>query len=212
MDHVRDSLEIDNLIKDLLLDSDKTLKEIAEYVDMSQVELGKRIKELGLTWAKSKTRNMSRGHAALYKMMQRLVPNERVIAEHPIGERLRLDIYCPSIGVAIEFHGIQHFQYVEHFHGNMKGFEESQARDSRKEELCKEQGITLIVFRYNDDLSEDVVFSRILEAINNDTRIKKIEKRPSRYKGNAFYEKAKEKNNQRRRELYRKIKDNKRGR
>ena len=151
-------------IKDLLFETNKSMAEIAKELGITVPELNRKVKDLGLEWVKRRHRKLSRGHSALYKLLQNLFPGERVVLEHHIGERLRLDIFVPAYNLAVEFHGRQHFEFVEHFHGTIYEFRASQERDQRKMELCKEQGIALVVFRYNDKLNEESVFARILDA------------------------------------------------
>lgn len=198
----------DAVIKDSLFNTNLSQKDIAQEVGLSEYKLAKKIKEMGLTWVRRKDRKMSRGHAALFHILQRLAPNETVVTEYHIGERLMLDIYCPALKLAIEFHGRQHFYYVEHFHGDMNGFEESVKRDERKEELCKEQGITLVAFRYNDNLDEDVVLERLLDAIRSSKPPTKppVDPTKSRYKGNPYYEAQKQRQREWRKEQYKKMK------
>lgn len=196
----------DSVIKDSLFNTNLSMKDLAAEVGLTEYKLAKRIKELGLTWVRRKDRKMSRGHAALFHILQRLAPNETVVTEYHIGERLMLDIYCPALKLAIEFHGRQHFYYVEHFHGDMKGFEESQKRDERKEQMCSEQGITLVVFRYNDNLDEDIVLERLLDAIRSSKPPAKPEPTTSRYKGNPYYEAQKQRQREWRKEQYKKMK------
>lgn len=201
-----DAWDEETLLKDYLFNTNFSLKEIATELDWTEYKLSKEIKRLGLTWVRRKNKKMSRGHAALYHMLQRIVPNERVVTEYHVGEQLRLDIYCPALKIAIEFHGRQHFYFVEHFHKTLKGFEESQERDLRKEELCQEQGIALVVFRYNDNLDEDTVFERILDAVKVTKAAAPKQTTQTKFKGNPYYEASKQRNREWRREQYRKMK------
>lgn len=201
-----DAWDDETLLKDYLFNTNLSLKEIATELEWTDYKLSKEIKRLGLTWVRRKNKKMSRGHAALYHMLQRIVPNERVVTEHHVGEQLRLDIYCPALKIAIEFHGRQHFYFVEHFHKTLKGFEESQERDLRKEELCQEQGIALVVFRYNDNLDEDTVFERILDAVKATKAAVPKQTTQTKFKGNPYYEASKQRNREWRREQYRKMK------
>jgi hypothetical protein len=152
-------------LTDLLFDSDLSIKEIAVQLDEREQDVRKRIKQLGLGWVKE--RATSRGQAALADVIGRLLPGEKVVSEAPIGERLRLDVCCPRYRLAAEYHGRQHFEYVEHFHHDREGFEASKQRDRRKVELCEEKGIALVVFRAADDLSEDTVLARLLTALES---------------------------------------------
>jgi hypothetical protein len=155
---------MDAVLTDLLFTTDLSIREIALRLGIPVAETRARIAALGLGWVRADER-MSRGHAALFSIMQKLLPGEDVITEQPIGERLKLDVYCPKYRLAAEFHGQQHFTYIEHFHGDMAGFKDSQRRDARKVEICQEKRIALVAFDARDPMTEDYVFKRLLEAM-----------------------------------------------
>lgn len=195
--------EIDCLT-DLLFDSNLSHMEMARELDRTEVEITRQIRELGLSWVRRSKGHISRGQGALTTIMSKLLPGEKVVSEHPIGERLRLDVYCDRYKLAAEYHGRQHFFYTQHFHGDKYGFEESQRRDERKIEICKDLGIALVIFRYNDTLTEDVVYNRMLDALRS-TPLVKEEKIPT-YKGEPFYEARAARQREYRREQYKKMK------
>lgn len=200
--------EDDNRLTDRVFETNLSVSQISQEFDKPEWAVRKRMKELGLDWAKRKSGFASRGQAALTHIMRKLIPGEEVATEYPIGSRLRLDVCCPRYNIAAEYHGRQHFEYVEHFHGDKHGFRASQKRDDRKLELCKEKGIVLVVFRYCDKLTEEIVFNRLLDAIRNGPPIEKEDK-PSRYKGNPYYEKYMERQREYRKKLYRESKADK---
>jgi len=195
----------DAVLTDLLFTTNMSISDIAKELDWNTAKTSQRIKQLGLEWVRRKDRKLSRGHAALTDIMKKLLPGEEVINEHHIGERLMLDIYCPKYKLAAEYHGRQHFFYSNLFHKDKYDFEQGQLRDERKIELCKEQGIALIVFRYCDKLTDDAVFERMLEAIRSAPEAPKMERRTM--KGNPFYEKMKQRNSDYRKQTYRKMKN-----
>jgi hypothetical protein len=200
----------DLFLVDLLLESDLSLPAIAKEVDLSIKDLNKKIAQLGLTWIKEQRKKSSRGQSALTAVMKKLLPNEKIINEHHLGDKLRLDVYCPSYKLAAEFHGRQHFYYTERFFDSKYEFEEAQKRDIKKVQMCKEQGIALIVFRYNDLLTEESVYSRMIEAIRS-SEWKNAEpnvlKKP--LSQNAFYQQQKKKNSEHKKQVYRAIKQRK---
>ena len=59
-------------------------------------------------------------------------------------ERLEFDGYCKELKLAWEYQGRQHYEYIQHFHKKCDSLQKQQERDSKKRELCKENGITLI--------------------------------------------------------------------
>lgn len=200
----------DLFLVDLLLESDLSLPAIAKEVDLSIKDLNKKIAQLGLTWIKEQRKKSSRGQSALTSVMKKLLPNEKIINEHHLGDKLRLDVYCPSYKLAAEFHGRQHFYYTERFFDSRYEFEEAQKRDIKKAEMCKEQGIALIVFRYNDLLTEESVYSRMIESIRS-SEWKNAEpnsvKKP--LSQNLFYQQQKKRNSEHKKQVYRAIKQRK---
>ena len=194
----------DDRLTDMVFDSNLSTFEMAQELGRTELEVTKEIRNLGLSWVRRKKGHVSRGQGALTAIMQKLLPGEEIRSEEPIGNRLRLDVYCPRYELAAEYHGRQHFFYTEHFHGDKQGFYESQRRDEQKEQMCKDLGIALVVFRYNDTLTEDVVFERMLDALRS-TPIVEEEKIPT-YKGNPFYESHKARQREYRKEQYRKMK------
>jgi very-short-patch-repair endonuclease len=199
-----DQEDIEYLI-DLLFDSKLTLIEISEIFEITLKELNDTLKSLGLGWVKSSKKKMSRGQTALTEIMKKLFPGVEIVNEFHIGERLRLDVYCPKYKIAAEFHGRQHFYYTGLYFDTKYEFEQAQKRDLRKVELCEEQGITLIVFRYNDLLTEEAVYNRLIEAIRSSEKEINV-KTKKKITDSEFYKESKKKNSQYKKELYRKIK------
>ena len=200
-----DHQDDDEFLTDLLLESSLSLTQIANELSITINELNKRINRLGLSWAKDRHKKMSRGQAALTMIMRKLLPGEKIINEFHVGEKLKLDVYCPSYKLAAEYHGRQHFFYTQRFFDSKYDFEEAQKRDQKKIEICKELGITVIVFRYNDMLTEDSVYDRMLDAIRNSTH--KVGKKVKRsVTESEAYQEAKKRNSDRRKEAYKKIK------
>jgi hypothetical protein len=195
-------------IKSLLFESSLSLPKMANELCLSYEELDKYINKLGLSWIKEHRRKMSKGQTVLTSVLKKLIPGETIINEFHIGERLKLDVYCPSYKIAAEYHGIQHFKYTERFHEFKEDFLNGQKRDQRKLELCNEQGIVLVVFRYNDKLTEEVVYDRILSALKSSSHIVKVKDKKN-ITENPFYQQAKKRNSDKKKKLYRKIKEKK---
>lgn len=194
----------DDRLTDMLFETNYSNFEIARELGKTELEVVQEIRNLGLSWVRRKRGNVSRGQGALTSIMQKLLPGEEIQSEYPLGERLRLDVYCDRYKLGAEYHGQQHFVFNAFFHGDMEGFRASQRRDERKEEICKDLGIALVVFRYNDTLSEDVVYERLLDAIRSTPAVEE-EKVPT-YKGQPFYESHKLRQREYRRDQYRRMK------
>ena len=193
---------------DLLFDTNLSIADIAKELEVDINKVNKKINSLGLNWLKTSRRKLSRGQTALTLILKKLIPGEEIVNEYHIGEKMKLDIYCPAYKIAIEFHGRQHFYYTSRFFASKYDFEEAQKRDIKKEEYCRQNGIALVVFRYNDSLTEKNVCDRILETIRSSDYIPKSSNKKSAT-SSSYYQDMKKKNAEYRKNLYRKMKDSK---
>lgn len=154
-------------------------------------------------------RQISKGQTELTTIVRKLFPNERVVNEFQVGDQMRIDIYCPSFKVGFEYHGIQHYEFIPHFHGVWEDFIRAQARDQRKIELCEEQGISLVAFKYDEPMTEEIVYERAMAAMSKDIKPKQQEPVTHTHKGNPYYEASKERNREYSREMRAKLKEQK---
>lgn len=60
------------------------------------------------------------------------------------GNRLELDGYCESLGIAFEHQGMQHYE-KNYFHSSTDAFEKLLRNDKLKLQLCKKNGVNLVV-------------------------------------------------------------------
>lgn len=127
------------------------------------------------------------------------LPNTDFVFEYHLGESLRYDIYMPAYRVAIEYHGRQHFEYVDHFHKSKEGFLDAIQRDFRKAELSREHGVNLVVFTYKDKITKELVYERVMDAMIHpiDEPVQEL----------TWEEQMKEKSKRLRRERYRELKE-----
>ena len=98
----------------------------------------------------------------LYRSVKDVLAGVEVVREaSPIWlGRQRLDIYVPSLKLAIEYQGEQHFSPVEMF-GGEEALHQTKVRDRRKRQLCEENGVNLIYFKFNESLSPTAVRERL---------------------------------------------------
>jgi hypothetical protein len=80
------------------------------------------------------------------------------------GHLLELDCYNPELGLAVEYNGIQHYQFTPMFHKTKDAFFNTKYRDRIKAELCEKAGVTLIVVPYTVGLKEIAPFLRMQVA------------------------------------------------
>ena len=203
-------LEEDDIefLTDLLFDKSLSVSEIAKQLNVSIAEVNKKINSLGLSWLKNSRKKMSRGQTALTLIMKKLLPGEEIINEYHIGDKLKFDVFCAKYKIAAEYHGRQHFYYTSRFFESKYDFEQAKKRDEKKVQYCLDNGIALIVFRYNDLLTEQAVYDRMLTAIRETDHVSKPVHKTS-IKSNPAYQEAKKKNSEYKKKLYRKIKGSK---
>lgn len=209
--HSTKSFDDDDIefLTDLLMETNLSIPEISKELGIPVNEVNKKIQHNGLSWVKKGKRKMSRGQSSLTEILKKIVPGEEIINEFHIGERLMLDIYCPSYKLAIEYHGRQHFFFTKRFFESKYDFLEAQKRDVRKADLCKENGIILIVFRYNDSLTEESVYSRIIDGIRSfqPSDVVESEAHKNSSTSSEFYQKMKKRNSDYRKKRYRELKE-----
>ena len=63
---------------------------------------------------------------------------------------LYLDFYIPSLQLAIEVHGEQHYNFCPFFHKTMADFLKAKARDDDKQVWCELNNIRLITLKYSE--------------------------------------------------------------
>ncbi|MDD0853982.1 DUF2726 domain-containing protein [Halobacteriovorax sp. GB3] len=110
------------------------------------------------------------GETELYKTVCHILGDQYEVIREASPKwlgRQRLDIYIPSLSLAIEYHGQQHFQPVEYF-GGEKAFQKNIQRDKLKEALCRENGIHLLIIKHSDKQSEQTIKRKILQKLNRD--------------------------------------------
>ncbi len=117
----------------------------------------------------------------LYKIISKIFNKVSVIHHFRDKwlDRLELDIFIPSINVAIEYHGIQHFKAMD-FWGGEQGFLKTKERDKKKVRLCKENGVLLIIFTHKDEINIQNVKQRLLQfdlPINSNLELKLQDKK-----------------------------------
>jgi hypothetical protein len=70
------------------------------------------------------------------------------------GKRMELDGYCKELQVAFEYHGVQHYKYINYFHREAGSLNQRQLDDEHKERLCLKHVIHLFVIPFTVSASE----------------------------------------------------------
>lgn len=60
------------------------------------------------------------------------------------GVNLELDCYNKDLQLAVEYNGIQHYEYTPRFHKNKEAFMNQKYRDELKRQMCELHGVNLI--------------------------------------------------------------------
>lgn len=102
----------------------------------------------------------------LFRIVKAIFPTEEVIHHYraPWLQGLELDIFLPGMKLGIEYHGIQHFEPVSAW-GGEDALLKTQERDKKKVKLCEANGVTLVAFLYDEDLTTHLVQSRLNDII-----------------------------------------------
>ncbi len=108
--------------------------------------------------AKGNKRPTSKAHAKAKEILHSLYSTCGIYEEIPIviegKKKLFLDFYIPTLGIAVEVHGRQHYEFTPLYHNTKMDFFKGQANDRNKAEWCELNGITLIVLPYNEKEEE----------------------------------------------------------
>lgn len=97
----------------------------------------------------NKTENFCR--TTVEKLFNKPFPSIRPdwLNNQETNKNLELDMYNDTLKLAFEYNGVQHYKYNKFFHKSIEDFEKQQKRDVFKEQVCKDNGITLISIPYH---------------------------------------------------------------
>ena len=96
-----------------------------------------------------KIKNKWKREAIIYNLVYSYYPDALFQYRAQWLDQLSLDIYIPSIKVAIEYQGQQHYQAVDYFGGEHE-FHKICERDIQKKALCNSHGVTLLEWPYTN--------------------------------------------------------------
>lgn len=82
-------------------------------------------------------------------------------------ECLRMDFYLHDYNMCIEFHGRQHYEFIELFHKTYDGFLERTKKDKIKKEYCRNNNIKYIEISYKDFENIESILSKQLGITNS---------------------------------------------
>jgi len=108
-------------------------------------------------------KNAWKGEVALAHLVKRFFPDASREYSPSWLKGQRIDVFIPSLQVALEFHGQQHYEPVEYF-GGRKGFLRTKERDQRKAQACREAGVILIEWKYSEPI-DDLILRKKLKTV-----------------------------------------------
>lgn len=88
----------------------------------------------------------------LFLLVKNSYPDAIYQYRNPIFNGLIIDIHIPSLRIAIEYQGEQHYQAIERFSDNL--LYERKKNDDLKRELCTANNIQLIHWKYDELISK----------------------------------------------------------
>jgi tetratricopeptide (TPR) repeat protein len=103
----------------------------------------------------------------LFKLVEKLHPECTIIHHYRpswlFGQEL--DVFIKELNIGIEYQGEQHYQSIDFFGGD-SGLKATQERDERKAQICAKEKVPLILFRFDEVITEKLVAERLSQVID----------------------------------------------
>lgn len=96
--------------------------------------------------------------------------------KYPNAGNLELDGYNNQLNLAFEYNGIQHYEYIKHFHRTKENFEKRKEYDEFKAKKCEENDVELIIIPYtvtNEKLPQYISKELIKRGFNKPAQLAK---------------------------------------
>jgi hypothetical protein len=104
----------------------------------------------------------------LYRTVRSLLA-PRIVVQHYQGKELdgqELDVWVPSLKLAIEYHGSQHVKALQAW-GGEPALAAARERDEKKRQKLAALGCHLVEFHHDEQFTEETVLERIRPYIPN---------------------------------------------
>lgn len=99
-------------------------------------------------------RKCSQLHTTAREILRKKYPNSCIYEEVPIivekKQKLYLDFFLPSLNLAVEVNGKQHYIFNNYHHKSTLHFRKMQMNDRKKKEWCEINNIRLVILPYNN--------------------------------------------------------------
>jgi len=150
-----------------LKNKEKIIKYHRKLYEKFREKENQRRKELGLPLMEEARQSISEQETKIY--LDKIFPNEKFIdnKKYKWLKKLELDRYYPKLKIAFEYNGHQH--YMPRRFGNVsrkkaeKNFKEQKQRDLIKKKLCIQNKIILIIIKYDEKLSKQLILNKLEE-------------------------------------------------
>lgn len=109
--------------------------------------------------------NSSRGEREVRKVLKKMklyFKEQETFDGLVYKAALKCDFYIPSLKTVIEYNGLQHYEPISLFGGEV-GLKETQLRDKVKYNFLRENGYNLIIVRFDSANIEEELFEKLTE-------------------------------------------------
>lgn len=86
--------------------------------------------------------------------------------KRPNGTKLPVDAYFPDYNFVLEYMGKQHFTEVKHFDRRPGRNNQRKRYDLIKENMLAKNKITLIYFKYDEEINEENVKKKLIKILD----------------------------------------------
>jgi hypothetical protein len=162
-------------------DHEFTINQIQYHINKNYKDIKKNIKK-----------EYSRGGSKLLFLLRNIFPSNNIKPEFPVGEKLRVDfVITAPYNIAFEYDGSQHGEFTSHFHSSQSDYTDSQRRDSRKEFLLDQRGVSLVRISQLD--IDDTFLRKLIAETGYGSGVLASDFEPTPKERRASYEKEKTK-------------------
>lgn len=117
--------------------------------------------------------NFSTGIKQVLFYLEKIIDTNLIIKEKTFDwlktkdeNKMYIDIFIDKYDICIEYNGKQHYEYVEFFHKTHDNFIKSQERDRLKYELIKKNNKKLIIIKYDEKITKELIESKLKNIID----------------------------------------------
>jgi hypothetical protein len=113
-----------------------------------------------------------RSEADLFRLVKKDYEDAEFHATRPWLSPQHFDVYIPSLKIAIEYQGIQHF-ISNDFFGGEEGLKKTIERDKRKKNKCLSNGVTLIEWMYDEPIIKNNLQKKLNQHLTEHSLLEK---------------------------------------